>query len=131
MLHDSYPTQGDKCNVLIFRLSHPWLSSGEVNEGRLNETLEVARSYLGQELIVIFQTAAFNNNVVTSEDLINFRAMNGVVRSFVTKLNASDVLLSDVELYMDNVIEWNAKQLGMDTTNATLKDVVLEDPTMT
>jgi hypothetical protein len=119
MLHDSYPTQGDKCNVLIFRLSHPWLSTGEVNEGRLNETLEVARSHLGQELIVIFQTAAFNNNVVTSEDLINFRAMNDVVRSFVTKLNASDVLLSDVELYMYNVIEWNAKQLGMDTTNAT------------
>jgi hypothetical protein len=119
VLHNSYPTQGDKCNVLIFRLSHPWLSSGEVNEGRLNETLEVARSYLGQELIVIFQTAPFNNNVVTSEDLINFRVMNGVVRSFVTKLNTSDVLLSDIELYMDSVIEWNAKQLGMDTTNST------------
>jgi hypothetical protein len=44
----------------------------EVNEGRLNETLEVARSYLGQELIVIFQTAAFNNNVVTSEDSDKF-----------------------------------------------------------
>jgi hypothetical protein len=54
---------------LIFRVSHPWLSSEEVDKGRLNETIQVARSYLGQELIVIFQTAVFNNNIETGEDL--------------------------------------------------------------
>jgi hypothetical protein len=50
---------------------------------------------------------------VTETDLIDFRAMNSLVRSFVTNLNASDVLLSDVATYMENVMEWNAKQLGI------------------
>ena len=119
ILQEKLPNQGDKYNVLIFRVSHPWLSPDEVDETRLNETIEVAKTYLGQDLIVIFQTAAFNNNVVTGQDLRNFRAMNGIVRSFVTKLNSSDVLLSDVEAYMDNVIEWNAKHLGMDVGNSS------------
>jgi hypothetical protein len=118
-IRNDLKTKGDKYNVLIFRISHPWISYDGVTEGGLNETIQVAKEYLGQPLVVIFQTAPFNNNVVTSEDLVNFHAMNNVVRSFVTKLNASDVLMSDVETYMENVIEWNAKSLGMDTTNAT------------
>jgi hypothetical protein len=74
---------------------------------------------LGQSLIIIFQTAPFNNNVITSEDFLNYRAMNSLVRSFVTNLNASDVFLSDVATFIENVIVWNAGLLGMNTTNAT------------
>ena len=111
--------RGGEYNVVIYRISHPWLSPEEVTEAGLNETIQVAKECLGQSLIVIFQTAPFNNNILTSQDLINFRAMNSLVRSFVTNLNQSDVLLSDVETYMENVIEWNAKQLGMDTINST------------
>jgi hypothetical protein len=118
-IHENLPTHGDKYNVLIFRISHPWISHDKVTEARLKESIQVAKENLGQSVIVIFQTAPFNNNVVTSEDLVNFRAMNGLVRTFVTNLNASDVLLSDVETYMENVILWNAGRLGMDITNAT------------
>ena len=50
--------------------------------------------------------------------------MNYRIRSFVEYLNASDVLLSDAEVYMDNVIEWNAKQIG---TNASYPRCFLEE----
>jgi len=55
---------------------------------------------------------------VTNEDLRKFRA--DLIRSFVINTsNASDVLLSDVEVYMDNVNAGNAQQMGMTTTNSS------------
>jgi hypothetical protein len=86
----------------------------------MQETIDTARELLGKQLVVVFQTAPMNNNVVTSEDLRQFRAMNDLIRSFVVKSNASDVLLSDVEVYMDNVNAWNAQQIGTTTTNSSL-----------
>jgi hypothetical protein len=118
-LQTMLPSPSDKYNVIVFRISHPWIPIHEVTDEALNETIQTAREHLGQPLIFIFQTAPFENNVVTETDLIEFRAMNNLVRSFVTNLNASDVLLSDVATYMENVMEWNAKQLGIIPRNTT------------
>ena len=114
-LHAALPIESNKINVLIFRVSHPWLGTREVTQERLMETITVAKLYLGEPLTIIFLTVPLNNNVVTDQNMTSFRAMNDVVRSFVSDLNASNVLLSDVEVYLDNVIEWNANMIGMDT----------------
>lgn len=113
------PSKEDKYDVLIFRISHPWLAIEKVTAERMQETIDTARELLGKQLVVVFQTAPMNNNIVTSEDLRQFRAMNDLIRSFVVNSNASDVLLSDVEVYMDNVNAWNAQQMGMTTTNSS------------
>ena len=116
-LRAALPSPSEKINVLIFRVSHPWLGTGEVTTERLMETITVAKMYLGEPLTIIFLTVPLNNNVVTVQNMTSFRAMNKLVSSFVMNLNASDVLLSDVEGYMDNVIEWNANMIGMNTSD--------------
>ncbi|KAI2502201.1 hypothetical protein MHU86_12253 [Fragilaria crotonensis] len=116
-LRAALPDPSDKINVLIFRVSHPWLGTREVTVHRLMETVALAKLYLGEPLPIIFVTVPLNNNVVTKENMADFRAMNDLVRTFVRDLNASDVLLSDVEAYLDNVIEWNANMIGMDTSD--------------
>jgi hypothetical protein len=58
-----------------------------------------------------------NNNLITDQDLIRFRAMNNLVISFVKTMNKPDVLLSDIGSYMDNVILWNAKQIGVNVSD--------------
>ena len=113
------PSKEDKYDVLIFRISHPWLAIEKVTAERMQETIDTARELLGKQLVVVFQTAPMNNNILTSEDLRQFRAMNDLIRSFVVNSNSSDVLLSDVEVYMDNVNAWNAQQMGMTTTNSS------------
>jgi hypothetical protein len=115
-LHSRLPTSSDKVHVLIFRVSYPWLSMNNVTEESLSETLSVAQEYLGEPLTIIFMTVPINNNIVTRQDFDDFRAMNNRIRSFVTNLHSSDVLVSDLEVYMDNIIEWNAKQIGMNTS---------------
>lgn len=115
-LHSKLPTSSDKVHVLIFRVSHPWLSMNDVTEESLRETIAVAQDYLGEPLTIIFMTVPINNNIVTQQDFEDFRAMNNRIRSFVTKLRSSDVLVSDLEVYMDNIIKWNAKQIGMNTS---------------
>lgn len=115
-LHSNLRSSSDKVNVLVFRVSHPWVRMGEVTEEALNETISVAHEYLGRPLTIIFLTVPINNNIVTERDLNDFRAMNNRIRSLVAKLNTSDILLSDTEFYMDNIIQWNAKQIGMNTS---------------
>jgi hypothetical protein len=116
-LRGSLPDPSDKVNVLIFRVSHPWLGTREISVDRLMETVALARIYLGKPLTIIFVTVPLNNNVVSNENMTDFRAMNDLVRSFVRDLNDSDVMLSDVEAYIDNVIEWNANMIGMNTSD--------------
>ena len=115
-LHSKLPKSSDKVHVLIFRVSHPWLSFADVTKKSLRETISVAREYLGRPLRIIFMTVPINNNIATQKDFDDFRAMNNRIRSFVTNLHSSDVMVSDLEVYMDNIIEWNAKQIGMNTS---------------
>jgi hypothetical protein len=51
------PSTFDKYNVIVFRISHPWIPIQEVTDEALNETIQTAREHLGQPLIFIFQTA--------------------------------------------------------------------------
>mmetsp|Transcript_9023 Transcript_9023/g.15067 ORF Transcript_9023/g.15067 Transcript_9023/m.15067 type:complete len:475 (+) Transcript_9023:69-1493(+) len=124
LAHTKAQGQGEQFHVLLFRISHPWVwSKGKdfVSHQKMTETVRMARKYLGRKVIVIFQTAPFNNNVVTTDDLRDFRAMNDLIRSFVANTTLSSVLLSDIAYYMDNVMQWNAHQLGM-TAAAPKKD---------
>lgn len=100
-----------KIDVLIFRVSHPWVKFEEVTRENLQAHVKSCVEMLNVGTI-IFMTTPLNNNVAKAEQWTEFRQMNDRIRSFVSEYNRSSVipriLLSDVELYMDSIIHWNA-----------------------
>jgi hypothetical protein len=106
-----------RIDVLIFRISHPWISMDEVTTTALINQIEYAKRRLGEGLMIIFLTAPMNNNVVSEQDFIQFRAMNTLVTSFVKKVRKPNIFLSDIGSYMDNVIMWNSIQMGLNTSS--------------
>ena len=86
----------------------------------MQETIDTARELLGKQLIVVFQTAPMYNNVC---DKRGFKKVSRrhLIRSFVIDtmvMHRMYLLLSDVEVYMDNANAWNVQQMGMTTTNS-------------
>jgi hypothetical protein len=101
-----------RIDVFIFRISHPWLKIDEVTTTELKNQVEFAQWLLGEKIIIIFLTAPMNNNLITDQDFIRFSAMNDLVRSFALTVNKPNILLSDIESYMNN-----ARQIGMNISD--------------
>jgi hypothetical protein len=58
-------------DVLIFRISQPWMSWEAIDEMGMLRTIAVAKELLNVK-VVIFLTIPFSNNVVDKTDILSF-----------------------------------------------------------
>ena len=128
-------------DVFVFRIPSPsWSKLEEVTEETLRGNLELANQLFGVK-VVVFTSMHDCNNILTQKDREEMEHRNRLVSRFArnwTQTHNKDnqkgeggggvhtVYVLDQGRLIDELMEWNARLLGFDTTNDSYMDVELE-----
>jgi hypothetical protein len=109
----------ERFDAMIFRIPHGWLTLEDITEATLAESLVMAHKLFGVQTAIVL-TLPLNNNVKTMEELEQLHQTNAMIRrvvdSWSEERGPQHVLLMDFGTWADQLIEWNARVSGMDTT---------------
>mmetsp|Transcript_1544 Transcript_1544/g.2117 ORF Transcript_1544/g.2117 Transcript_1544/m.2117 type:complete len:208 (-) Transcript_1544:446-1069(-) len=99
---------------------HPWISLDEITQERLEETVNLAKEYLGVKTI-IFITIPKSNNIRNMEEWYHAQQINTMVKDFAhsyTADNTTKIMISDFSSFLWELVEANAREsLGYDTSD--------------
>jgi len=128
-------------DVFVFRIPSPsWIKLEEVTEESLRATLELANQLFGVR-VVVFISMGYCNNILTQKDQEEMKYRNRLVfrfaRNWTETHNSNNqkgeggggvhtVYVLDQGRLIDELMEWNARLLGFDTTTDNYTDVKLE-----
>ena len=104
-------------DVLVFRISQPWMWWQDMTMTKMHKTIEVAREQLGVR-VVVFVTIPYSNNIVDQNHIHLMHKKNEMVRRFVqmyphssAKLPDTTVLYWDLAKLNNALVQDNARQL--------------------
>jgi hypothetical protein len=111
-------------DVLLFHIPIGWIQDyNSINNDTLMETVLLARELFGVKTVV-FNVPSFTNNIISAQQLQSLRAVQNRVaefaNNFVPPPNTTNqhVLTLRMDRLMDETMEWNARLMGMNVTEA-------------
>ena len=122
-----------KVDVLVFRVSQPWMDWDEITPSMMHKTVQVAREQLGVSTVV-FCTIPFSNNIVTEEDIEQMHIKNKMIRSFgrlyhqhSQKLEDMTIVHWDVAQLNNLLVQDNARRMGFDVQEQPMSSASSND----
>ena len=123
-------------DVMIFNIPHGWIKWSDITIESFRETVELAGSQFGVET-VIFITVPFSNNIKTRYHEKRRLECNEMLRLFSRcwqqlsygdgNTSVRNVLVMENGVFVDKLIEENARNIGMDISNNNYKLERLKD----
>ncbi|CAB9507698.1 expressed unknown protein [Seminavis robusta] len=103
-------------DVLVFRVSQPWMGWETIDAGGMQKTIEVAHEQLKVK-VVVFLTIPFSNNIVDKTDILTMQKKNAMMKQFAADyaknpFKGVTVMVLDLGQLHDSVMKVHAKGLG-------------------
>ena len=104
-------------DVLVFRISQPWMHWKEIDPTSLHKTVAVAREQLGVKMVVLM-TIPFSNNIVDDTDIRQMHAKNDMIHQFARDYPTDPERLDDM-----TVVTWDLAQLNNALVHANAREM--------
>ena len=114
--HGKKPLKQPSVDVLVFRISQPWMAWKDITKSRMHKTVSVAKEQLNTK-IVVFMTIPFSNNIVDQEDIDTMHAKNEMIKQFARDYSTDPERENDM-----TVVVWDFAQLN----NALVQNNAME-----
>lgn len=104
--HSKKSLKQPSVDVLVFRISQPWMEWGEITKSRMHKTVSLAKEQLNTK-IVVFMTIPFSNNIVDQEDVDTMHAKNEMIKKFAREYSTDPDRVDGM-----TVVTWDFAQLN-------------------